>query len=920
MPKAFDRHQLSITHNPAQRIDMTLPRTPRIEPIDLFAGCGPLVEGVKGFGQSWLQETLVDLNTQRSAAVTGGDGSLVEILDAAINDLRAKLLNPTQLTLLGAGVQGLGDAIWGLLTCGDLGAPLVNAITEAVTDIGESLTPGAILARLQEVIDALTDNVFFRGLVEFAEFLGEGVENFVLDAAKGATELINLICGVLTCNPAAGLTAISVAAHTATTTGGTTPFTIIKGLQDIFAPIIANPLVQGLIEFAEHVGVEVGNFFLDLVNGAMAIAEALCSLLTTGQLPEEWGSWSNTPLAMLTQLADFIATLLDNPLVDGLRGLIEGTGAVLLDTIRGAIQFFTDLAGLLGQFMSGPQAIIDFLGGILGPDGLLGWIANLPFIGPLVAKLTGITPSGETPLGLSDLEIWARGLLTGQSTLPAGNLVGQISDAVLASVSVSHISASSPNLMSQGNFNNENTVQPGDGGAWDGDTTATGTGGSMKFTANGSMQQRFSTQVIKVNNGDRVDVTAKVKTSGFTAASGREMKLSIIPWKLVANAMTAQPEVVIATRTTASVGSWAPLSGATYVVANDIIRLTVRLSTTANPGATIWFDDVNVQKTGGMLQGNVDNLLPTWEGFWAAVFGGSGAGKIWSDAITALSTVKINAGLGISKGDTANGNALGIIDSIGKAVFGEATYQTLPGQVKTTLQHFINRLFGINTVGSELTGDVLPPLDASTILYGELPTARLNMPSIGATINPSAGSGALLIRSASNPVAPRSYSRTYAPDGFFTSLQVASSDISCLKTDGNPGTGTRNDFAGAFKVANAGWYQVELSVRINVGFANGAFSCAPVLFKGSTLAGCTAYKIGSDSHTIYVGGFPVTQVQHRFVQTSWIVYLAANEIVRAGFDCLYAGAATSGLGGESGTGTSGTETYFSISLLNKSFA
>ena len=161
--------------------------------------------------------------------------------------------------------------------------------------------------------------------------------------------------------------------------------------------------------------------------------------------------------------------------------------------------------------------------------------------------------------------------------------------------------------------------------------------------------------------------------------------------------------------------------------------------------------------------------------------------------------------------------------------------------------------------------------------------------------------------------------RTFTPDGFFTSLGTSSTDIQCLTTSGAVGTGTRNDYAGAFKVTLSGWYLVEIAYRVNISFGDGGFNVAPVLYKGTSLASQSVYKVGTDCHFVWL--FTTSSAQ-RFVQTSFIVYLNANDIVRSGTDITYSGGnvAPPILGGQSGTGTSGVETYFSISLLNRSFA
>lgn len=644
----------------------------------------------------------------------------------------------------------------------------------------------------------------------------------------------------------------------------------------------ANPItaIRNVIGAFVKLSQDLGNWVLDMI--------------------EQWLGWNTDVIkGMFTDFNTFVMKIVDfffgesglSGWVRTLEALAGEVGATITAAIKGLYEAVKKMAQMIGEsvFISD---IVQFFEDIFGPQGLLGWLSDVR------KQIT------EAKLPTLDLD----------------KIKEQV-EQLLGGTPVSQINSGTVNMLSQGNFNSSDTVTPGDGWSWDGSLTATGTGGSAKCEASGSMQRLFSRQSLKVVEGDRVTVTAKVRTDSFTAASGRSMVLAIIPWKYVSNVMTAQTPVVLHTRTTASAGTWANMAGSTYTVPTDVVRLTVRLGVTANSGAIVWFDDVHATKTGKLEQGLVANLVETWQQTWQSVFGGSGSGKLWSDFVTAITHINIGVGDAQDDADAAAGTGLGIIDAIGKAVFGEATYNTLPGQVKTSLQHFINKLFGVNTVQTQIQPAAVPELDASVITSGVIDIEQIPTSDVGATINPGAGSGAMLIRSASEPVAPRTQNaRALAPDGFFTSLQVSSSDIDCLTTSGGVGTGTRGDYAGAFRVDNAGWYMVELATRINIGFGNGAFSCAPVLYKGSSLGGTSAYKIGTDCHTIVTSLVPLVQVQHRFVQTSWIVYLNANEIVRAGFDTSYSGAATSGLGGQSGTGTSGVETYFSISLLNKSFA
>lgn len=77
-----------------------------------------------------------------------------------------------------------------------------------------------------------------------------------------------------------------------------------------------------------------------------------------------------------------------------------------------------------------------------------------------------------------------------------------------------------------------------------------------------------------------------------------------------------------------------------------------------------------------------------------------GAGKNWSHFVAALSQFNWTAGQGVEKCDVKR-KCCRVIDSIGKSIFGDA--YSHPCQVKTAMQHFINKLFGVNTVTDRIT-------------------------------------------------------------------------------------------------------------------------------------------------------------------------------------------------------------------------
>lgn len=340
---------------------------------------------------------------------------------------------------------------------------------------------------------------------------------------------------------------------------------------------------------------DIGNWLLGVINAWLG-----WDISAVGDMFSDVGSFVQRVIEYFfgeNGVAGWIRTL------DALAG---EAGASIAAAIRAVYDGATMLAQMFGEFV-GFGDLVRFLEDIFGPQGLLGWLANLR---------KQIADAKPPVIDFDEIREKVEQLLGGTS--------------------VSEINSGTVNMLSQGNFNSSDTITPGDGWSWDGTLTATETGGSAKCEATGSLQQLFSRQSLKVVEGDRVTVTAKVRTASFTAASGRSMVLATIPWKLVANVMTAQTPVVIHTRTTASAGAWADMTGSTYVVPADVVRLTARLGVTANSGAIVWFDDVHATKTGKLEQGLVSNLLDTWGQSWEKVFGGSGEGKLWSDFVTAV--------------------------------------------------------------------------------------------------------------------------------------------------------------------------------------------------------------------------------------------------------------------------------------------
>jgi hypothetical protein len=142
--------------------------------------------------------------------------------------------------------------------------------------------------------------------------------------------------------------------------------------------------------------------------------------------------------------------------------------------------------------------------------------------------------------------------------------------------------------------------------------------------------------------------------------------------------------------------------------------------------------------------------------------------------------------------------------------------------------------------------------------------------------------------------------------------------------------------AGTFRqmrVTYAGWYMAEICYGLNVTNASPygggttalpySFNIAPVLYTGPGTTSMSAVAVGQDAMQVYwatSGNFAWSQ---RYAKSSFIVYLQANWYVAPGYDLKLPNDASGNVRSSAAVcyadGT-GTDFYFSLSLLNKSLA
>jgi hypothetical protein len=318
-----------------------------------------------------------------------------------------------------------------------------------------------------------------------------------------------------------------------------------------------------------------------------------------------------------------------------------------------------------------------------------------------------------------------------------------------------------------------------------------------------------------------------------------------------------------------------------------VTSLIAKIGVTAasGTGSTVWFDNVDMRKEGLLGQNLVEFLLDAWNGVYNSVYNTPGAvGKIWSDFVNAVAAINFDAGEALEQAGDAATDIIGVIDGVGQAVFGDAAYSALPQTAKQSIRKLVGTLFGVGSaVLDKIAGTVLPPIDATT-LTGDVPVG--NLPT--EQLLPGSGNAAIMTRNSTANVGLTPGATEILPANFYTnSINPTGSGI------------TPSVSQGRFTVTQAGWYLVLMGFRINPGAQNG-WNFAPVLYKNNAI-----YRYGGD----FTGdAFRAA----KYAQSSFIIYLAANDYVQAG--TAYEATFATGLLDSDGTGK---QTYFEIALLNK---
>ena len=176
-------------------------------------------------------------------------------------------------------------------------------------DFDGNLTPQTVLARLRDLLAPIIDNPFVQGLQSLAETLGAGVGNLFNDAVEGATLFLQIVFDVIFCR-----------------------WTDLRDLLARNAP--ANATEQEKATIAASFIVQIRNLVEQGVFSPAAIFKSVFDVFQFLSSPTINGV-PNPVGIFVTALADIFKTI------------SETTGNFLEDAVRGAVELFGIVFGIL---------------------------------------------------------------------------------------------------------------------------------------------------------------------------------------------------------------------------------------------------------------------------------------------------------------------------------------------------------------------------------------------------------------------------------------------------------------------------------------------------------------------------------------------------------------------------------------------
>lgn len=249
------------------------------------------------------------------------------------------------------------------------------------------------------------------------------------------------------------------------------------------------------------------------------------------------------------------------------------------------------------------------------------WVENIPGLGDLIELLTGI-PDGDE----NDLASWVQRLLKVDSALNAANLFGRIGMPQLAGgVSLADLTTATSNLLDP--FTAE-SVPTSDGWSFNSGQDA------AQVVADGSLKGLWlKSGVIKVEEGQPVNTSVKVKYSGISSGAGQAIRYVLETYESEDGSGPMVPVVVGSiTNPSGTVSSPVTLGDTSWDIPVGVqsVRPLLEVDELVTAGTVYWVNTPVFRKTllgvlsdglPAALQKPLDDLQATWDKFKGAAGG-----------------------------------------------------------------------------------------------------------------------------------------------------------------------------------------------------------------------------------------------------------------------------------------------------------
>lgn len=271
--------------------------------------------------------------------------------------------------------------------------------------------------------------------------------------------------------------------------------------------------------------------------------------------------------------------------------------------------------------------------------------------------------------------------------------------SVFSWLPLSHLFPKPVNLLKLNSFDAESDMSEVDGWEWDSTTSASNdSGGSAKATCDGSTRFLVRNQVIFVEPGTKLNLQARVKSAGLTGANAK-IELSLVEF-----AGEHMGDIV----TVASRGPSTPWAtfGGEYSVPAGVTSVKVRLAVTQATAGTVWFDNLNLYRSGLLqinwiegLQNTLDEADDWFQNFVDGLIGALTGIPIIGGA---FQMVFDNLEILVNTAEDAFANAMDALGDVGQLI--SDLWNNAAAVIGAIPQALVTGLTGIlNSIGTQAT-------------------------------------------------------------------------------------------------------------------------------------------------------------------------------------------------------------------------